>query len=58
MGLAALSPEGDSVFLTYPDRMANADVSAGLVLPYAAVAILRKVCTADRFYGHYLSKLS
>ncbi|KAF2189169.1 urea active transporter [Zopfia rhizophila CBS 207.26] len=42
MGLAALSLEGNSVFPTYPERMAPADVSAGLVLPTAAVAILGK----------------
>jgi Na+/proline symporter len=40
MGLSALSLEGNPVFPTYPDRMADADVSAGLVLPYAAVALL------------------
>lgn len=48
MGLAALALEGNPVFPTYPNRMPNADVSAGLVLPYAAVAILGKggaVCT-------------
>lgn len=40
MGLAAIALEGNPVFPTYPDRMDPADVSAGLVLPYAAVAIL------------------
>jgi Na+/proline symporter len=40
MGLAALALEGNPVFPTYPDRMSEADVSAGLVLPYAAVALL------------------
>jgi hypothetical protein len=48
MGLAALALEGNPVFPTYPSRMPNADVSAGLVLPYAAVAILGKggaICT-------------
>jgi Na+/proline symporter len=40
MGLAALSLEGHPSFPTYPERMADADVSAGLVLPYAAVALL------------------
>jgi SSS family transporter len=48
MGLAGLALEGNPVFPTYPDRMSSADVSAGLVLPYAAVALLGKggaVCT-------------
>lgn len=48
MGLAALATEGNPAFPTYPDRMSDADVSAGLALPYAAVAILGKggaVCT-------------
>lgn len=42
MGLAALALEGNPVFPTYPDRMAPADVSAGLVLPTAAVAMMGK----------------
>ncbi|KAI9706168.1 MAG: hypothetical protein M1820_004929 [Bogoriella megaspora] len=40
MGLSALALESNSVFPTYPDRMAAADVNAGLVLPNAAVALL------------------
>src|SRR5580700_5265331 len=40
MGLAALALEGNPAFPTYPNRMADSDVSAGLVLPYAAVALL------------------
>ena len=40
MGLAALSLEGNQAFPTFPNRMTDADVSAGLVLPYAAVALL------------------
>ena len=40
MGLAALALEGHPVFPTFPDRMLDADVSAGLVLPNAAVALL------------------
>ncbi len=40
MGLAALSLENNPVFPTYPNRMNPADVSAGLVLPNAAVAML------------------
>jgi hypothetical protein len=40
MGLAALALENNPVFPTYPLRMAAADVSAGLVLPNAAVALL------------------
>lgn len=40
MGLAALALESNPVFPTYPNRMDPADVSAGLVLPNAAVALL------------------
>ncbi|KAF2137377.1 uncharacterized protein K452DRAFT_321803 [Aplosporella prunicola CBS 121167] len=40
MGLAALATESFPSFPTYPSRMASDDVTAGLVLPYAAVAIL------------------
>ncbi|TVY43462.1 putative urea active transporter [Lachnellula subtilissima] len=39
-GLAALALEGNPAFPTYPNRMLEADVSAGLVVPYAAVALL------------------
>ena len=42
MGLSALALENNPVFPTYPERMSHADVSAGLVLPYAAVALLGK----------------
>lgn len=42
MGLAALSLENHPSFPTFPNRMPDADVSAGLVLPYAAVALLGK----------------
>ncbi|KIW34677.1 uncharacterized protein PV07_01441 [Cladophialophora immunda] len=42
MGLAALALENNPVFPTFPNRMSHADVSAGLVLPYAAVALLGK----------------
>ena len=42
MGLSALALESNPVFPTYPQRMANADVTAGLVLPDAAVALLGK----------------
>ncbi|KAK0387891.1 hypothetical protein NLU13_4136 [Sarocladium strictum] len=42
MGLSALALESNPVFPTYPDRMSEADVSAGLVLPYTAVALLGK----------------
>ncbi|KAH8661981.1 Sodium:solute symporter family-domain-containing protein [Xylariales sp. PMI_506] len=40
MGLSALALESNPLFPTYPNRMSDADVSAGLVLPYAAVALL------------------
>ncbi|KAI0119759.1 Na+/solute symporter [Daldinia grandis] len=42
MGLSALALENTPAFPTYPNRMSEADVSAGLVLPYAAVALLGK----------------
>lgn len=48
MGLAALATETHPAFPTYPNRMSDADVNAGLALPYAAVALLGKggaVCT-------------
>ncbi|KXT08359.1 hypothetical protein AC579_9938 [Pseudocercospora musae] len=40
MGLSALALENTPYFPTYPNRMDPADVSAGLVLPNAAVALL------------------
>lgn len=40
MGMAALALESNPVFPTYPNRMNPADVSAGLVLPEASVALL------------------
>lgn len=40
MGLSALALESNPVFPTYPNRMDPADVSAGLVLPTAAVAMM------------------
>ena len=42
MGLSALALETNPVFPSYPSRMADADVTAGLVLPDAAVALLGK----------------
>ncbi|KAK2074938.1 hypothetical protein P8C59_009108 [Phyllachora maydis] len=42
LGLSALALEGNPRFPTFPDRMSNAEISAGLVLPYAAVALLGK----------------
>lgn len=48
MGLSAPALEGNPAFPTYPNRMSEADVSAGLVSPNAAVALLGKggaVCT-------------
>lgn len=40
MGLSALALEDTPSFPTYPNRMATEDVTAGLVLPNAAVAML------------------
>ncbi|KAI9150101.1 putative urea active transporter 1 [Paramyrothecium foliicola] len=42
LGLSALALESNPRFPTYPNRMTEADVSAGLALPYAAVALLGK----------------
>ncbi|KAJ4132958.1 urea active transporter [Fusarium falciforme] len=42
LGLSALALESNPRFPTYPERMSEADVSAGLALPYAAVALLGK----------------
>ncbi|KAF2435442.1 urea active transporter [Tothia fuscella] len=41
-GLSAVALESNPIFPTYPDRMDPADVSAGLVLPTAAVALMGK----------------
>lgn len=40
MGLASLSLQDTPYFPTYPERMDEASISAGLTLPYAAVALL------------------
>lgn len=42
LGLTALSLEGTPAWPTYPRRMTSAEVSAGLVLPNAATALLGK----------------
>ncbi|GAA6012175.1 hypothetical protein JCM11491_001774 [Sporobolomyces phaffii] len=42
MGLVAVALENTSVFPTFPRRMSADEVSAGLVLPFAAEAILGK----------------
>ncbi|SCV01221.1 LAME_0G14840g1_1 [Lachancea meyersii CBS 8951] len=42
MGLACLALESNPKFPTYPDRLSPDDVSAGLVLPTAAVTIMGK----------------
>lgn len=42
MGLTALSLQDTPYWPTYPERMTSAEVSAGLVLPNAAVALLGK----------------
>jgi Na+/proline symporter len=42
MGLACLALETHPSFPTFPNRMSDADVNAGLVLPNAAVALLGK----------------
>lgn len=40
MGLSALALESSPRFPTFPSRMPDADVTAGLVLPYASTALL------------------
>lgn len=40
MGMAALALQGTEYFPTYPNPMTDAEISAGLTLPYAATAIL------------------
>lgn len=40
MGLVAVALENTPAFPTYPRRMSGAEVSAGLVLPYAAQTIM------------------
>ena len=42
MGLSAVALENNPVFPTYPERIPHLDVTAGLVLPYASVALLGK----------------
>lgn len=42
LGLSALALESNPRFPTYPNRMSEEEVSAGLALPYAAVALLGK----------------
>ncbi|GMF05265.1 unnamed protein product [[Candida] boidinii] len=42
MGLACLALEDSPAFPTYPNRLTSDQVSAGLVLPNAAVALLGK----------------
>lgn len=42
MGLAALALESTPAFPTYPNRLTSAEVSAGLALPSAAVAMMGK----------------
>lgn len=40
LGLAALALEASPIFPLYPDRIPDAQVTAGLVLPYAARALM------------------
>ncbi|VEU23762.1 DEKNAAC104822 [Brettanomyces naardenensis] len=42
MGLACLALETDPSFPTFPNRLSSSEVSAGLVLPSAAVAMMGK----------------
>ena len=40
LGLAAVATEADPIFPLYPDRIPDAQVTAGLALPYAARALM------------------
>jgi Na+/proline symporter len=40
MGLAAIALESNQNFPTYPNRLSEADIDAGLVLPTAATVLL------------------
>lgn len=40
LGMAALATEANAVFPLYPDRIPDAEVTAGLVLPYGARALM------------------
>ncbi|KAG7149600.1 urea active transporter 1 like protein [Verticillium longisporum] len=42
MSFVALGLEGEEIFPTYPRRMSGTEISNGLVLPYAAIAIAGK----------------
>ncbi|KAH6604208.1 hypothetical protein Trco_007654 [Trichoderma cornu-damae] len=42
LGLAALALESNPRFPTFPNRLTESEVSAGLALPYAAVALMGK----------------
>lgn len=42
MGFAAIAAEKLPTFPTYPDRLSSYDVSSGLVLPAAAIAVMGK----------------
>ena len=42
LGLSAVALESNPAFPTYPNRMSAADITAGLALPNAAVALLGK----------------
>lgn len=61
MGLSALALEGNPAFPTYPNRLTEAQVSAGLVLPNAAVALLGQggaVCTLLMIFMAVTSAMS
>jgi Na+/proline symporter len=61
MGLSALALEGNPAFPTYPNRLTEAQVNAGLVLPNAAVALLGQggaVCTLLMIFMAVTSAMS
>lgn len=57
-GLAALALENNPVFPTYPNRIPDADVTAGLVLPNAAVALLGKGGAGATFLLIFMAVIS
>lgn len=58
MGLAGLALESYEVWPTYPERMADADVTAGLVLPNAAVAMMGQGGAVATLFLAYMAIMS
>ncbi|KAI6905493.1 urea active transporter-like protein [Hortaea werneckii] len=58
MGLAGLALEGYEVWPTYPNRLSDVDVTAGLVLPNTAVALLGKGGAVGALFLAYMAIMS